>query len=1366
MIIFIFIFLNLLVYTILIIPNWNIGNSSNNLLSSSNTIKYDVTHREMYGLKLRLEKTITKLDDGTITHQNILYSNTTPYTITNIAFEHIESFYLKDGKQILCPIGKYNPINLETNTELNHNNKDEDDEFEIKCYSHNEGYFFIFYFRNGDNQTYNLTMDTLNFTKCENFQFYEELYDFKLVNKDNNQQSGPYPICALGKKDNYIQFFSTKFILEGDNRGKDTESNKTLIEAKSHSQGYFNNFTNDFYYITYNNISDFNSGFSTSTVSSYNVIDRVAVSNNYNSPFEFLDEVEIKEMHFLLYTNYVYYSIYNKISRKTYHGILNVTTNKIVFNTDEDLDAFIPYSNYSMLAITKDSAYQICIIKNSAGECIPSCSGSVILDIDGNYCASSCNNGKLLLIPEEICISECNTSIYIKNSSHCGLCRDMQSTRKYKVLNGEECIEIIPEGAEIYNSDLFLLKCKSGYILENSTCVPHCYEHCYRCSEYSTDYYNQKCISCIENYYLEGNIPTNCLFNCTGDNKIKCATCSEESDELGLCLTCNNGYFKVNYTTLYPQLKFFDCLKKDDPLLKKFFYDEDSEEYKPCYKTCKKCQREGNELAHYCLECESDYMFRPGENPKNNCIAESQYYYISAYGQIKSMDILQCPEEAKYLIKNSSSCIYNCKEDSTYKWLYNGNCVDECPSGTQKVDYICLVDSSTCTLGTNDLILKNNSLDIINTYAKTYLSEFNYTNKHITQYINKNYTIILFKTASCIKELELELPFPDFKACYKKVQNAYNINESLLVSLVELKYNLKNPITLFTFFHPKSGEKLDSESICKNETINLIENLYEILDKSSIHYSTQVSLTDQGINIFDLNHPFFTDICYDFDNPLKKDIPLNSRIKDLFPDVSVCDKGCQNKGIDIDGMTASCDCTFNDIANNNLLKDTILSTTLGELFDFINSSNLQVFNCFPYIFKHFSRSIGGWISLFLIMVDIIMVMLYFLFSFGKIKSYIFSLTKKYVDYISKLKKSNKKNFPPKKASLKDALKDDKDKKNKKKNVKINHNVKIYHAIKDNFDVKSVGAGLSKSNLPLKNKDDKKLITESKTKHYHLISSIKITKEDKKSKKAKAQKEQKKKKAQKEQKEQKEQGIIISKMDIAFFEEYFETSPDDMEYDDAFVFDKRTFLKHFSECLKEKQIIAHTFIAKDELKPRTMKIIVFILNMLLYFVVNGLLFSESVITELYELDEEKETFFSYFLRSIERIIYSTLVSIVINIITDFFFVKEERLKKIYKREKLVPNNLKQLVTQFINDIAKRNIFFIIISSILLLFSFFYLLCFNYVYPYSQIEWIKSSITIVILMQFLSFFKCFCESGLRILSFKTESEKLFKISKMID
>ena len=139
----IFVFLNLLVSTILVIPNWNIKKTSINLLGSSNTKSYDITHRDMYGLILRLEKTITKLNNGTITHFNVLYSNDTPH-FTNVSYENIESFYKINGKKILCPIGKYEPINLETNSEISNNNKKEDDDFRIKCYSHNAGYFLYF----------------------------------------------------------------------------------------------------------------------------------------------------------------------------------------------------------------------------------------------------------------------------------------------------------------------------------------------------------------------------------------------------------------------------------------------------------------------------------------------------------------------------------------------------------------------------------------------------------------------------------------------------------------------------------------------------------------------------------------------------------------------------------------------------------------------------------------------------------------------------------------------------------------------------------------------------------------------------------------------------------------------------------------------------------------------------------------------------------------------------------------------------------------------------------------------------------------------------------------------------------------------
>ena len=760
--------------------------------------------------------------------------------------------------------------------------------------------------------------------------------------------------------------------------------------------------------------------------------------------------------------------------------------------------------------------------------------------------------------------------------------------------------------------------------------------------------------------------------------------------------------------------------------MKKFFYNETIDEYRPCYKTCKKCLKEGDADGHNCLECESGYMFRPGNNPKNNCVVYSEFYYISVYNQYKTLSVLQCPDESRYTIKDKKSCIDDCTKDDEYKFLYNGNCVKECPSDTVVENFICKVNSNKCTLGQNDLHLINNNLDMIDTLIKTYISEFNYTNKHISQYKNENYTIIIYKNSSCIKELSLVMPNVDFKSCYKKVQDAYNISEDLIISVVDKK-ELVNPQTFFSFFHPISGEKLDADQICKDESIVIEENLNELLNENNSFYQVQTFLTDQGINIFDRNDPFFTDICYDFDNPLKKDIPLNSRVQDLFPNATLCDDGCQYTGINLADMTATCDCKFNDITNNAILKDNALfNGMMGEIFDLINSSNILVLKCFKYIFKHFSRSIGGWISLVLILAHIAMVLLYFLLELSKMKIYLFSLTNRYITYISKQNLLEPEEPPKRNIS------------NNRQNQKAN-DVVIYET-KNNLDIKNDNMKVSNMNSEVKNSEEKKLNALGSSIDLQLISSQNKKTEFQKSTEA--------------------------KNDDDFFRKYLATSPDEMYYDDAIVFEKRTFLEHFTDGLKEKQIIAHTFIAYHELKPRTMKVIVFILNVIFYFVVNGLFFSESVIRELYEVDEDKENFFSYFPRSIQRIVYSTLVSIVIGIITDFFFIEEIKLKKIFKREKSQPIILRQKIVELINDIKKRNIAFIIISSIILLFSFFYLLCFNYVYPYSQIEWIKSSITIVIIMQILSTLKCFLESGLRFLSFKCKSEKLYKISKFID
>ena len=232
----------------------------------------------------------------------------------------------------------------------------------------------------------------------------------------------------------------------------------------------------------------------------------------------------------------------------------------------------------------------------------------------------------------------------------------------------------------------------------------------------------------------------------------------------------------------------------------------------------------------------------------------------------------------------------------------------------------------------------------------------------------------------------------------------------------------------------------------------------------------------------------------------------------------------------------------------------------------------------------------------------------------------------------------------------------------------------------------------------------------------------------------------------------------------FFDEYLATSLDDLEYDDAKVKDDRTFCEYLKECLKERQMIAFTFLATDPLKIRVIKIMLFLLNIVLYFVVIGLFYSEEYIGELYNISEEDDGFFDYLTRSIDKFIYTTIVSVVISYIIDCFFVDEKKIKGIFKREKDDLVNLRHEIVNIIREIQNRYLTFIIVIFFLLLISFYYLICFNYVYPKTQLEWVKASLTIFIIMQILSILKCFLETCLRFLSFHCESEKLFKISKL--
>ena len=221
----------------------------------------------------------------------------------------------------------------------------------------------------------------------------------------------------------------------------------------------------------------------------------------------------------------------------------------------------------------------------------------------------------------------------------------------------------------------------------------------------------------------------------------------------------------------------------------------------------------------------------------------------------------------------------------------------------------------------------------------------------------------------------------------------------------------------------------------------------------------------------------------------------------------------------------------------------------------------------------------------------------------------------------------------------------------------------------------------------------------------------------------------------------------------------------MEIDDAIRKDKRKFYIYFCDKLKDRQIICNTFISYEPLKPKSIKIILFILNILLYFVVNALFINDDYISEVYNL-EKKDNFFSFVFRSFDRITYSTLINIIIRYVTDFFFVEEKKMKEIYLREKGNKFVIEKQIINFVRTIKINYISFTIFVFVIFIICLYYLICFNSIYPKIQLEWIESSIFIFLIIQIISAFQCLLETILRFISFRFESDKIFKISKLVN
>jgi len=273
-----------------------------------------------------------------------------------------------------------------------------------------------------------------------------------------------------------------------------------------------------------------------------------------------------------------------------------------------------------------------------------------------------------------------------------------------------------------------------------------------------------------------------------------------------------------------------------------------------------------------------------------------------------------------------------------------------------------------------------------------------------------------------------------------------------------------------------------------------------------------------------------------------------------------------------------------------------------------------------------------------------------------------------------------------------------------------------------------------------------------------VTDIKILK--RKMKKDILDKIKKRQNIQKE-KEQKDKEVFVS------FEhkEFNDKEINELDFEEAKLYDKRNFFQIFCFNLKENQVIVNTFCSKDPFKPFSMKLLFLNFNFSCYFVINGFLYNEEYVSTKLKSDESK-SFSEYISDSIERILYTSIVGGLISFIIGILFDTEKKIENATEKNK----DNKILLKGEIAKIYKCNNLltdcFMIIQFITMVFFTIYIFCFCYVYPNNNIDWIESSFIVIGIMQLFSIFTCFLGSFLRYISVKCQWELCFKINAYLD
>ena len=362
----------------------------------------------------------------------------------------------------------------------------------------------------------------------------------------------------------------------------------------------------------------------------------------------------------------------------------------------------------------------------------------------------------------------------------------------------------------------------------------------------------------------------------------------------------------------------------------------------------------------------------------------------------------------------------------------------------------------------------------------------------------------------------------------------------------------------------------------------------------------------------------------------------------------------------------------------------------NNFIDIKNIANIKILKCISVLFS--KNGIISNIAFFIIVPVVLFHIISIIIFYYKQKKIIKNKIKDIsfgISHWDLIKTENNNNIITQRIKKNNKKKSNKKLKNKNKDKKVN---------KIGKNAKGKSIKIKYNNPP--NKNGKEIKIKFNNNYVNNIKFKNITKDDKKIKKVKLN----------------DNEIIKKAKEIM---EYNDEEMNNLSYKLALKYDKRNFCEFYLSLLKTKHILIFSFYNSNDYNSKIVKIDLFFICFILFYTVNALFFNDNTMHKIYE---DQGSF--NIIYQLPQIIYSSLISGVLNILLNFLALSESNILKLKKNKE--KKNLNKRITELNNKLSIKFILYFILSFILLLLFWYYLCMFCAIYRNTQKHLIKDTL----------------------------------------